>query len=68
MLKHCYTIHFNKLAVPTTYQTRVPQVTNLPLPDSSADEVIGAKMDIVLAVIADGVLDAPQIVDGTTYL
>ena len=23
-------------------------------------------MDIVLAVIADGVLDAPQIVDGTT--
>jgi len=53
-------------AVPTTYQTRVPQVTNLSLPDSSADEVIGAKMDIVLAVIADGVLDAPQIVDGTT--
>ena len=53
-------------AVPTTYQTRVPQVTNLSLPDSSADEAIGAKMDIVLAVIADGVLDAPQIVDGTT--
>ena len=52
--------------VPTTYQTRVPQVTNLTLPDSSADEAIGAKMDIVLAVIADGVLDAPQIVDGTT--
>ena len=52
--------------VPTTYQTRVPQVTNLSLPDSSADETIGAKMDIVLAVIADGVLDAPQIVDGTT--
>ena len=50
----------------TIYQTRVPQVTNLPLPDSSADEAIGAKMDIVLAVIADGVLDAPQIVDGTT--
>ena len=50
----------------TLYQTRVPQVTNLTLPDSSADEAIGAKMDIVLAVIADGVLDAPQIVDGTT--
>jgi len=50
----------------TIYQTRVPQVINLPLPDSSADETIGAKMDIVLAVIADGVLDAPQIVDGTT--
>ena len=53
-------------SAPTTYQTRVPQVTNLPLPDSSADETIGAKMDIVLDVIADGVLDAPQIVDGTT--
>ena len=53
-------------AVPTTYQSRVPQVTNLPLPDSSADEVIGFKMGIVLQVIADGVLDAPQIVDGTT--
>jgi len=54
------------LAVPTTYQTRVPQVTNLPLPDSSADETIGAKMDIVLDVINNGVLDAPQIVDGQT--
>jgi hypothetical protein len=54
------------LAVPTTYQTRVPQVTNLPLPDSSADEVIGAKMDVVLNVIDNGVLDAPQIIDGTT--
>ena len=54
------------LAVPTTYQSRVPQVINLPLPDSSADEAIGSKMDDVLAVIADGVLDAPQIVDGTT--
>ena len=52
---------------PTTlYQTRVPQVTNLPLPDSSADEVIGSKMDVVLAVINNGVLDAPQIIDGTT--
>ena len=50
----------------TLYQTRVPQVTNLPLPDSSADEVIGAKMDVVLAVINNGVLDAPQIIDGTT--
>jgi len=50
----------------TLYQDRVPQVTNLPLPDSSADETIGAKMDIVLDVINNGVLDAPQIVDGTT--
>ena len=55
-------------AVPTTYQDRVAQVTNLPLPDSSADEAIGNKMDIVLEVIENGVLDAPQIVDGqTTY-
>ena len=53
-------------AVPTTYQDRVLQVTNLPLPDSSADETIGAKMDIILEVINNGVLNAPQIVDGTT--
>jgi hypothetical protein len=53
-------------APPTLYQTRVPQVTNLALPDSSADEAIGARMDDVLAVIADGPLDAPAIVDGTT--
>ena len=53
-------------AVPTTYQDRVDQVTNLPLPDSSADEAIGNKMDIILDVINNGVLDAPQIVDGTT--
>ena len=52
--------------VPTTYQDRVSQVTNLALPDSSADEAIGAKMDIILDVIENGVLDAPQIVDGTT--
>ena len=52
----------------TTYQDRVLQVTNLPLPDSSADEAIGNKMDIILEIINDGVLDAPQIVDGqTTY-
>jgi hypothetical protein len=52
--------------VPTTYQTRVPQVTNLSLPDVGADNAIGAKMDIILEIIANGVLDAPQIVDGTT--
>ena len=50
----------------TLYQDRVAQVTNLPLPDSSADEAIGARMDDVLAVIESGPLDAPQIVDGTT--
>ena len=53
-------------APPTLYQSRVAQVTNLALPDSSADEAIGAKMDIVLQIIEEGVLDAPQIVDGTT--
>ena len=54
--------------VPTTYQDRVAQVTNLPLPDTSADEAIGTKMDIILQIIEEGVLDAPQIVDGqTTY-
>ena len=52
--------------VPTTYQSRVSQITDLPLPDSSADEAFGAKIDIVLSVINDGVLDAPQIVDGST--
>ena len=54
------------VAVPTQYQDRVDQVRNLPLPDSSADEAIGAKFDIVLDVINDGVLDAPQVVDGQT--
>ena len=55
-------------SVPTTYQSRVSQVTNLALPDTSADEAIGEKMDIILDVIENGVLDAPQIVDGqTTY-
>jgi len=53
-------------APPTLYQSRVLQVTNLALPDSSADEAISARMDDVLAVIADGPLDAPAIVDGTT--
>ena len=53
-------------APPTLYQDRVDQVTTLSLPDSSADEAIGAKMDIILDIINDGVLDAPQIVDGTT--
>ena len=53
-------------APPTLYQDRVLQDTSLSLPDSSADDAIGAKFDIVLTVIADGVLDAPQIIDGTT--
>ncbi len=52
--------------VPTTYQDRVLQVTNLPLPDSGADNVIGDKMDIILQIIDEGVLNAPEIVDGTT--
>ena len=53
-------------APPTLYQDRVLQDTSLSLPDGSADDAIGAKFDVVLTVIADGVLDAPQIIDGTT--
>jgi len=51
------------------YQDRVAQVIDLgEVPDTSADEAIGAKFDIVLDVINDGVLNAPAIVDGqTTY-
>ena len=55
-------------AVPTTYQSRVPQVTDLTLPDTLADNAIGAKFDVILDVINNGPLDAPGIVDGqTTY-
>ena len=56
-------------APPTLYQSRVAQyIEPLVVPDSSADEAISAKFDIVLDVINDGVLDAPTIVDGqTTY-
>ena len=54
---------------PTVYQDRVSQyIEPLIVPDTSADESIGDKFDIVLDVIRDGVLDAPPIVDGqTTY-
>ena len=56
-------------APPTLYQDRVDQyIEPAIVPDSSADEAIGAKFDIVLQVIQDGVLDAPAVVDGqTTY-
>lgn len=56
-------------APPTLYQDRVVQsIQPLVVPDTSADEAIGAKFDIVLDVINDGVLNAPSIVDGqTTY-
>ena len=56
-------------APPTLYQNRVEQyIEPAIIPDSSADEAIGAKFDIVLDVIDNGVLDAPPIVDGqTTY-
>ena len=53
-------------APPVRYQDRVNQVTNLPLADSSAAPAAGAKFDIVLQIIDEGVLDAPGIVDGTT--
>ena len=51
----------------TSYQSRVSQVINtLIVPDTSADETIDAKFDIILQVIDDGVLSAPPIVDGLT--
>jgi hypothetical protein len=50
-----------------TYQSRVEQYIEPAIaPDSTADEAISAKFDIVLEIIANGVLDAPAIVDGTT--
>lgn len=55
------------LPVPTTYQDRVEQVIEpLIAPDASADEVIGAKFQIILDIIDSGVLDAQSIVDGST--
>ena len=58
----------NNIAVPTTYQDRVEQVIDAVnyIPDGNAAAVIGAKMDIIVDVIENGVLDAPEIVDGTT--
>lgn len=53
--------------VPTTYQNRVLQyIEPAEVPDANAGNSIGAKFDVVLDVIRDGVLDAPTIVDGTT--
>ncbi len=52
---------------PTLYQSRVPQFIDATIiPDSSADEVIGAKMDIITGIINNGVFQAPQVVDGST--
>jgi len=54
-------------AVPTTYQNRVTQYIDVgTVPDAQADEVISEKFDIVLEVIDNGPLNAPQIVDGNT--
>ena len=54
-------------APPTLYQDRVEQyIEPAIVPDASADESIGAKFDIILEVIDNGVLDAPTIVDGQT--
>ena len=51
----------------TLYQDRVPQVINTGIvPDSTADETISSKFDVLLQVIDNGVLNAPQIVDGIT--
>ena len=54
-------------AVPITYQDRVTQYINVgQAPDAQADDVIAGKFDIVLEVIDNGPLNAPQIVDGNT--
>jgi hypothetical protein len=54
-------------AVPTTYQSQVPQFINAAItPDALADDAIDAKFAVVLSVISDGALNAPAIVDGTT--
>jgi hypothetical protein len=54
-------------AVPTSYQTQVTQFINGSItPDATADDAIDAKFQIVLDVINNGALNAPQIVDGTT--
>ena len=57
----------NNIAPPTLYQSRVTQTidTNL-TPDAAADETIGAKMDIIVDIINNGVFQAPDIVDGQT--
>jgi len=56
-------------APPVLYQSRVPQYIEPAIePDIQADDAISAKFDIVLEIIANGVLDAPAIVDGSaTY-
>ena len=55
------------IAPPVLYQDRVEQyIEPAIVPDSLADEAVGAKFDVVLQVINDGVLNAPPIVDGTT--
>jgi len=57
----------NNTAPPTLYQNRVDQyIEPAIVPDVQADNAIAAKFDIILEVIANGVLDAPSIVDGTT--
>ena len=54
-------------APPTLYQSRVPQFIDATIiPDSAADETIGAKMDIITGIINNGVFQAPQVVDGST--
>ena len=55
------------IAVPTNYQTQVTQFINGAItPDALADDAIDAKFQIVLDVINNGALNAPQVVDGTT--
>lgn len=54
-------------AVPTTYQNRVSQTINLAVvPDGQADDAIDAKFTTIVNVINNGVLNAPNIIDGST--
>ena len=54
-------------AVPTTYQSRVSQyIEPLIVPDPLADDAIDSKFQIIVDVINNGVLNAPNIVDGST--
>ena len=54
-------------AVSTAYQTQATQfINNSITPDALADDAIDAKFQIVLDIINNGALNAPDIVDGTT--
>ena len=52
----------------TLYQDRVPYTVTGLTPDSTADSVIENKFDLVVDIINNGILDAPNVTDGSfTY-